>query len=72
MREVRVARQLGRGDGLVVIENIPMLKCRHCGEGYFTAQTLHMVEQIQAQREELPAVRDIPVITYPARPDQRS
>jgi YgiT-type zinc finger domain-containing protein len=62
--EVRVTRQLGRGDELVLIENIPMLKCRHCGEGYFTAQTLLEMERIKSQGRQLLEIRKVSVLTY--------
>ncbi len=34
-----ISRSYGKGDNLLVIENIHMLSCPHCGESYLTAQT---------------------------------
>ncbi|TEU17044.1 MAG: YgiT-type zinc finger protein, partial [Anaerolineales bacterium] len=35
----RVARTYGKGKDLLVIENIPLVSCPHCGESYLTAET---------------------------------
>ncbi|MBV5347249.1 type II toxin-antitoxin system MqsA family antitoxin [Lamprocystis purpurea] len=37
----RVARSYGNGDHLLVIENVPVVSCPHCGESYMTADTMH-------------------------------
>ena len=42
----RVTRSYGKGDDLLVIENIPVISCPHCGESYMTAETLHEIERI--------------------------
>jgi YgiT-type zinc finger domain-containing protein len=42
----RIARTYGKPDQKLVIENIPQIICPHCGENYFTSQTLQRVEEI--------------------------
>jgi YgiT-type zinc finger domain-containing protein len=37
----RVTRSYGKGDNLLVIENVPVVSCPNCGETYITAETLH-------------------------------
>jgi len=37
----KVARTYGKDEDLLVIENIPVVSCPHCGESYLTAETLH-------------------------------
>ncbi len=37
----RIARTYGKGKDLLVIENIPVVRCPHCRESYLTAETLH-------------------------------
>lgn len=32
-----VSRSYGKGDNLLVIENVPVISCPHCGESYLTA-----------------------------------
>ena len=43
----RVTRTYGKGKDLLVIENIPVVSCPHCGESYLTAETLHKIERIK-------------------------
>ncbi|MDQ2920867.1 MAG: type II toxin-antitoxin system MqsA family antitoxin [Acidobacteriota bacterium] len=45
-----VTRSYGRGARLLVIENVPVVSCPHCGESYMTAATLHQIERIKGQR----------------------
>jgi YgiT-type zinc finger domain-containing protein len=60
----RVTRSFGRGASLLVIEEIPLWTCPHCGESYFTAQTLHGIERIKALRKSVAIDRPIPVATF--------
>ncbi len=39
----RVARTYGKGKDILVIENVPVVLCPHCGESYLEAETLHEV-----------------------------
>jgi YgiT-type zinc finger domain-containing protein len=41
----RVTRSYGKGCNLLVIENVPIINCPHCGESYLTAETLHEIEK---------------------------
>jgi YgiT-type zinc finger domain-containing protein len=59
-----VTRTYGEGDDLLVIENIPMISCPNCGESYFTAETLHHIEQIKQNRKQLAEVRPIEVAQF--------
>ena len=34
----RVARSYGQGENLLVIENVPVVSCPHCGESYLTGE----------------------------------
>ncbi|MEL4898046.1 type II toxin-antitoxin system MqsA family antitoxin [Crocosphaera sp. Alani8] len=47
-----ISRGYGKGDDLLVIENIPLLSCPHCGESYFTAKTLHEIDKIKKHQHE--------------------
>jgi YgiT-type zinc finger domain-containing protein len=48
-----ISRAYGKGDDLLVVENIPMISCPDCGESYFTADTLHEIERIKSDRRNL-------------------
>jgi YgiT-type zinc finger domain-containing protein len=59
-----VARTYGSGKELLVIENVPVIDCPHCGESYFTAQTLHELERIKLHREVLAVERPVNVASF--------
>ena len=60
----KVTRSFGRGPSLLVIEDIPLWTCPHCGESYFTAQTLHEIEHIKTLRKSVSVDRPIPVAIF--------
>ena len=60
----KVTRTYGRGEDLLVIENIPVVGCPHCGESYMTAQTLHQLEQIKQRRKSLAVERPVEVASF--------
>ena len=62
----RVPQTLGKGDELIVVENVPLVACRNCGESYFTADTLHHLERIRCTRETSTTPRLIPVANFDA------
>jgi len=59
-----VTRSYGRGANLLVIENVPVVSCPHCGESYLTAETLHEIERIKLHRKNLAKERNVPVATF--------
>lgn len=60
----RVARTYGKGTNLLVIENIPVVSCPHCGESYLTAETLHEIERIKLHRGSFAAPRSVEVASF--------
>jgi YgiT-type zinc finger domain-containing protein len=61
-----VTRSFGKGDRLIVVEDIPYLFCPRCGERYFTAATLQAVEQIKGRKSGSIQRRPIPVVSFSA------
>ncbi len=59
-----VSRSYGKGDNLLVIENIPVVSCPDCGESYLTAETLHEIERIKLHRKNFAEVRNVAVATF--------
>jgi YgiT-type zinc finger domain-containing protein len=59
-----ITRAYGKGEDLLVIENIPVLSCPHCGESYFTADTLHEIERIKLNRKTLAVERPVEVASF--------
>ena len=60
----RVSRSYGKGPSLLVIENVPVVSCPHCGENYLTAETLHELERIKLHRKTFAQERCIGVATF--------
>lgn len=60
----RVARTYGRGKDLIIIENIPLMSCPHCGESYLTAETLHEVERLRLHHKSLAVRRPVSVVGF--------
>ena len=62
-----MTRSYGRGPALLVIENVPVLVCPHCGESYVTADTLHALERIKLHRRKLAVPRRVAVASFMRR-----
>ncbi len=63
--EIRyLTRSYGKGADLLVIENVPVVVCPHCGESYLTAETLHEIERIKLHRRSLAKPRSVPVASF--------
>ena len=59
-----VSRSYGQGETLLVIEDVPVVSCPHCGESYLTAETLHELERIKLHRQSLAKKRSVPVAVF--------
>ncbi len=59
-----VSRSYGQGENLLVIENVPVISCPHCGESYLTAETLHEIERIKLHRRSFARSRSVPVAVF--------
>ena len=62
----RVTETFGKGQDLLVIENVPLVTCPHCGESYFTADTLHELERIRLHRQNFAVERAVQVAKFVA------
>jgi YgiT-type zinc finger domain-containing protein len=60
----RVSRSYGKGEALLVIENVPLVSCPYCGESYLTAETLHEIERIKLHRQNLASKRSVAVAEF--------
>jgi len=59
-----VTRSYGKGENLLVIENVPVISCPHCGESYLTAEALHEIERIKLHRQSFPTERPVPIAAF--------
>jgi YgiT-type zinc finger domain-containing protein len=62
--EKKVTRSFGKGKNLLVIEDIPVQSCHHCGESYLTAATLHEIERIKMHRHSFAVKRPVEVSLF--------
>jgi YgiT-type zinc finger domain-containing protein len=62
----RVSETFGKSPDLLVIENVPLVTCPHCGESYFTADTLHELERIKLHRHNFAVERTVNVAKFVA------
>ena len=60
----RITRTYGKGRDLLVVENIPVVTCPHCGESYLTADTLHEIERLKHHRRRLAVKRHVEVVSF--------
>ena len=60
----RIAKTYGKGKDILVIENVPVVTCPHCGESYLEAETLHKIERIKLHRKSFAVIREVPVANF--------
>ena len=63
-RQRYVSRSYGKGESLLVIEDVPTIHCPNCGEGYMTAQTLQVIERIKKLRQTAAPKRPVSVAVF--------
>lgn len=62
----RITETLGKGRDLLLVENVPLVTCPHCGESYFTTETLHELKCIRLHRASFAVERSIGVARFSA------
>ncbi len=60
-RTIYLSKSYGKGENLLVIENVPVISCPHCGESYLTAKTLREIDNIKRNRRSVAIERPVPV-----------
>ena len=63
-RIIHVSRSYGTGTDLLVIENVPVVSCPHCGESYLTAATLREIDNIKRNRSPIASKRPVTVAAF--------
>ena len=61
---IKVPRIYGDENNPLIITDIPVINCPHCGESYLTAKTLHEIEIIKSHRTELAVQRSVEVANF--------
>ncbi len=62
--EKRITRIYGHGQEALIIENVPVIVCPHCGASYLEAKTLHEIERIKLHRKRFTTQRAIDVAAF--------
>ncbi len=62
--EKRITRIYGRGRNALVIENVPVIVCPHCGASYLEAKTLYEIERIKLHRKSFAKSQALDVATF--------
>jgi len=62
--EKRITRIYGQGQDALIIENVPIIVCPHCGASYLEAKTLHEIERIKLHRKSFARPRAIDVAAF--------
>jgi YgiT-type zinc finger domain-containing protein len=60
----KVAKTYGKGKDILVIENVPVISCPHCGESYLDAETLHELQRIKIHKKNFTIIREIPIANF--------
>ncbi|MBM4339272.1 MAG: type II toxin-antitoxin system MqsA family antitoxin [Deltaproteobacteria bacterium] len=60
----RISRTYGKGRDILVIENVPIITCHHCGESYLEAETLYEIERIKLHKKSFAVNRSVPVAHF--------
>ena len=60
----RVPRSYGRGKDLLVIQDVPVISCTHCGESYLSAATMHAMERIKRERRVRARKQEVAVVEF--------
>ena len=60
-RTVKRPQVLGRGARMVLVDNVPVIACKNCGESYMTSATMHKLDEIRAKQKEKSTKREIAV-----------
>ena len=60
----RVTRSFGRRSDVFLIEDLPVIVCRACGESYLTSETLHKIERLRLHRKSIGVARRVLVVRF--------
>lgn len=63
-RTHRVTRSYGKGKDLLVVEDVPVVRCPVCRESYLAAETVHELERIKLHRKSFATKRPTAVVGF--------
>lgn len=66
IKTVHKDKLFGKGEGAVVIENLPVRQCENCGESYYDPEISQLIDETLANPEKHPVKRQVSVISLAA------
>ena len=66
-QEARLVRRpyaFGKGDDLLVVENVPTISCRNCGQEFLEPATVRGLDRIRRNRGAFAADRSVAVAAF--------
>ncbi len=60
----KTTKSFGRGNALVVIEDIPIVYCSNCHQSYLTADTARGIDRIRKNRRSLGKAKRVLVASF--------
>ena len=62
----KTTRSYGKGNDILIIENIPVVTCPNCGQSYLEAETLHEIERIKHHKKSFAEKRTVSIANFAA------
>ncbi|MBI2994237.1 MAG: type II toxin-antitoxin system MqsA family antitoxin [Gammaproteobacteria bacterium] len=59
-----VSRSYGSGRSLLIVENVPVTSCPHCGESYLSAEAALELDRIRENSRKYAVTREVPVVQF--------
>lgn len=63
-RVVMRPQVLGRGVRMMLVDNVPVIACKNCGESYMTSTTMHKLDDIRLRQKVKTTVREVAVAEF--------
>ncbi len=63
-RVIKRPQVLGRGAKMIVVDNVPVIACKNCGENYMTSETMHKLDDIRIKQKKEKSERKIAVAEF--------
>jgi YgiT-type zinc finger domain-containing protein len=63
-RVVNRPQILGRGERMMLVENVPVIACKNCGESYMTSATMHKLDDLRLKQNVKPTLREVSVAEF--------
>ncbi len=63
-RQRFVTHTFGKGDNLLIVEEVPVISCQYCGESYMTLDTLRELERLKRDKRVNAIKKEVGVVTF--------